>query len=188
MRKSLWIIPSLLLLAAIVAPYAHADSYIVTFNILKESEPAPDPSFGVATLVASGELAGYLDFTFTPDVGAFIYNIAIPSFPTANTEPINLCEGCCGNVTDSPSCNGVVDFYFPGNSSTGGPSAYIIGGPDGDGGYGYAFTPTPDYYVYGTLEFTPVPEPGSGVLTLIGLGLFGLVIRKCIAQNLQQAT
>jgi hypothetical protein len=170
MRKYLWI--SALLFAAVAAPNAHADStYIITLDVLSESSPAPVVTFNQATLLGSGPLAGWMEFTFSPDIG-FSYPEAIPSFPQANTQPIYLCEGCCGNVVNSPDCEGVVEFDNPGNTSIGGPDAEIIGGFCGvDNGvacYSYAFTPLPNYYVYGQLELTPVPESGSGVFLLAG--------------------
>jgi hypothetical protein len=184
MRKSLWIIA--LLFVATAAPNAHADSYYtITLDVLAETSPAPLPSFGVGTLLGSGALAGFMEYSFVPDIGAPTAPEAIPDFLTAETDPIYFCAGCNPPYpltgTYIPQLPGSVVIYFPANSPTGNIDETIID---------YAFPPTPDYYVYGTLQFSPVPtpEPGSGVLLLTGVGLLGLVTRKRIAWGLPQAS
>ena len=57
---------------------------------------------------------------------------------------------------------------MPANIPSGSPSQL---------GIMFAFPPTPDYYVFGTLTFVAVPEPGSLLLSVVGLSMLFLLRR-----------
>jgi len=73
------------------------------------------------------------------------------------------------------------------------PSTYIFGAgcfdfADLNGNTGQSTcTPAPGTWTV-TSSTSPTPEPGTGFLTLIGVGLLAVMMRKRIGQGLQQAT
>lgn len=145
------------------AGLARADSqYTITFDVLQQSTNAPTPSFGTGTVVSDPYNGPILEFSFVPDVGAPTAPEAFQDF--SPTEPVYFCEGC--NIpypltSTPPQLPGSVVFYLPGND----PDMYIIS---------YAFPATPDYFAYGTLEFSDpppmnTPEPFTSLLLVTGI-------------------
>jgi hypothetical protein len=167
--------------ALFFASLARADSqYTITLDVLDQSTNAPTPSFGPGTLVSNPYNGPILEFSFVPAVGA-------PSAPEAfqdfsPTEPVYFCDGC--NIPypltgAPPQLPGSVVFYLPGND----PALYTILN---------AFSATPNYFVYGILEFTDpapmnTPEPSTSLLTVVGIA-FALAYAVRTAKNARQAS
>jgi PEP-CTERM motif len=126
MRKSLWIVPVLTLIAAIGAPTAHASMYTPTFTCTGTcvSVPtAPDVSFPSPTSI-----------TVTWDSAVFVVSLASPDLPTDT-------YGWHGNNINYP----VIDIA----DATTGTSAIAIGtGPAGSadeiGGLSFTALSTPE--------------------------------------------
>ena len=164
-----------------LAGLARADSqYTITFDVLQESTNAPTPSFGTGTLVSNPYNGPILEFSFVPDVGAPTAPEAFQDF--SPTEPVYFCDGC--NIPypltgTPPQLPGSVVFYLPGND----PEMYAISN---------AFPATPDYFAYGTLEFSDpppmnTPEPFTSLLLVAGIVCM-LVCRATITDRWQANT
>jgi len=154
MPKSLWIV---LLLVAIGAPAAHADS--VTFTVLVGGAPAPtalDVTFPSPTL----------DITWQ----GVAFVLTLPSSSLSTDSYI-----WDSNETCTPSCTAKIDvldqtnFSFTSSSSPAVPLSFSTGAGD------LTFTPV-----------TTAPEPSPVALMLLGVGLV-FVMRKRIGHDLPQA-
>ena len=199
MRKSSWIIPVLLLLAATGAPNAHADSTTdgtITFTVANGPDAAPTGSF-----VYDNMTNMFTSFTVNWDSFAYDFTAAANGFTDASAAgcsalpsgdafledlvcapyPAALGLGSLDPWTGAvnlPTLNGF-SFLFADFAGTG-----VCNGCDGlvhpvligidDGTYTVTLT-------------TPTPEPGSYGLVLAGIG-FLLVMRKRIGQGLPRAS
>lgn len=174
MRKAFWVIP--VLLFALGAPAAHADSFTYTFT-------STDPSAGfTVTTVASPAITAATVFTSAELTTAIVTGSLI----TGETiTAITLGGG--GNPTNDP---GVAEL-----SLTGGP--YIGIGYFLLNSMTYADYATPGTYTYtfasgtNTLVVSAVPSPEPSTLTflLTGAGLLGFmaVLRGRNAKGLPEA-
>jgi hypothetical protein len=163
MRKSLWIILTVLVVA-VAAPVAHADSFTATFtcNTPCTSTPtAPDVSFPAPTFLSE-----------TWDGFSFDHFLAAGDLPTDQYTWENILTGELGS---SFSIGFLLTDLTSGNASA--FSQHHSG------------TPPPDAHDRGTLAFTAVaaPEPGSVGLILLGLGVV-FMVRKRTGQGLSQAS
>src|SRR5260370_42548987 len=165
MRKSLWIVPVLLLIAFLGAPSAHADSYTPNFTCTGTCAvappTAPDVSFPSPAIMETW----------------FVVGVYIP--PIALALP----------ATDSPT-----DTYTWSNTNDILATPPFVSLTITDITTGAVTSVTETYNVSfarftdsGNLTFTAVPEPGTVSLILIGIGLV-FVMRKRIAWGLRQAT
>ena len=179
MRKTLIVLLAFLAFGVRVKADTTPTTYTITLNAITSSSPAPVPTFSLGTIDTQFEQfdGEFLDFTFRPDTGAPIAPEAIPNFGVADTGPIYFCEGCAiitnsaGTIAIGATPNGAagtVEFFMPANMPSGSPSEL---------GIMFAFPPTPDYYVFGTLTFVAVPEPGSLLLSGVGLSMLFLLRR-----------
>ena len=163
MRKSLFIIPALFMVAALVAPCARADS--VTFTcVATEFVPCTvaAPTAPNVTFSSSGTT---LDITWDSQK----FDITLPSGWLA---------------TDSFTWFASNNLFIISNTSLGvSPpveASINTNSPDvNDESGALTFTP-------GTVSTTP--EPGTITLMLLGIGLVWLVMRKRIARGLLQAS
>jgi hypothetical protein len=191
MRKSLWIVPVLLLCAAIVAPDARADD-IVDINVSNITFPAQSDTENFSasfeydnttesvvlpsmTTTATGPLGAFtfliVDSYNSPVVTDFIWqdatgdqiSVFLPFDP-----PIPL-----GTVSASYASD--TEFLFCQSSTC----EEDIFGPSG---VNSEFPSTT-----GPITVSAVSEPGTLGLTLIGFGLL-VAMRKRIAEGLPQAT
>jgi hypothetical protein len=191
MRKSLWIIPVVLLFAALGTPSAHADSISQTWDIT---------SFGTFTtlgLSPFNSALGTLDavgLTATsiltiPDGATGSIALAFPGVSAAqavNPPGCQIVGGCAD--TASITANGPTLFYAPfftpvSTFLTTFTESYTAVGSAGD---------TVNYSGTLTYDYSPVATPESGTLPLelSGLGLVGLmfVMRKRLGLGLPRAT
>ena len=152
MRKSFWIVLTLLLLA-FLAPNAHADSYTVTFvctygSCITPTAPPVDSTNDPTLAITYDLLQISVPLPATFDYTASWLWTAATDFPSASTFGFNI-----GNPTTA--WFGVTEPNTTGLS------------------YDQAI---------GTLTFTPIatPEPSSLALILAGIG-FVLALRKLIA-------
>jgi PEP-CTERM motif len=173
MRKSLWIMLAILLVA-IAAPSAHADSYTdytLTFGLTDGSPNATsggtvilDNTSGIYTTFSVDWNGVVFDFS-----GLFDKTLPLSAYWTGCAEnagstcPLNGVSSCCTFVP-SLSCN--CGNSFPGTGFTD-PTAAALG-------------------TY-TLNPVAAPEPSSVALMLLGVGLV-FVMRKRIGQRLPQAS
>jgi hypothetical protein len=176
MRKSLWIVPVLLLSAAIGVPNAHADSFRPTFITLSclgaclPQPTAPDVSFPSPT-------------TITVTWNGFIFLLPLPA-PTSPTDSFGWsmewhnidpsCLSSCAGEAIASLRDGIAPFSESVtllNVSSPGPlSSEVLDS--------------------GQLFFAPVvatPEPSSFALMFAGIWVL-LVMRKRISQGLPQAS
>ncbi len=173
MRKAIWVVPVLLLFAAIGAPNAYADSYTPTFTCTDTcvSLPtAPAVSFPSPTTIQE-----------TWDTLVFTLTLASPdafgdTYMWENTYSISTAALASGiDISIIDETTGLTSSYSAGY---GGLNPFPLGG-----------TPITDT---GVLTFSAVstPEPGTSSLMLIGIGLLGsmVVMRKRIARGHQQAS
>jgi hypothetical protein len=178
-KKSLWVVPFLLLFAAICSTPARADTVIASGNNVTEID-------GI-------NVAGNLfDLTFSatatpPPAGipADLSSLETDLIGDLNTGAYNAADG-----------SDVVILYIDASNNDG---IFNQANPDGSNwvtdnhGSGFFCIPgSPDCGAeYGNFTAaTPAPEPGSMPLTLTGLGLLGLilVLRKRRTIVLSQTT
>ena len=185
MKVKLAVALAVLFIAVGVRADSSQPTVTITLNVLEQSAVAPTPTFGIGTInTAFEQFDGlFLDFNLAPDVGAPTAAIAIPDFGVADTGTIYFCEGC--NIpggSSIPLAPGQVNIYFPANAPSGSPDMYTIDN---------AFPPTPNYFIYGTLEFTDsppmiTPEPSTWLLLVAGIAsVFGYAGKK--TRNIWQA-
>jgi hypothetical protein len=183
MRKALWIIPSLLLFAAIGAPNAHADSITTTPTpatltlgscgacVLGDSAALTLDNIVVVLAPLSGTMAGTI--TFTLYLGATLLDTE-----TVATNGTGTYDTPTGYYLSASSTPGVYQWV----------ASYIdatLSAPIHDG----QFQPFTDEQVV-VSPATNVPEPGTSNLVLIGLASLGLmaVARKGIPLGHRQAS
>jgi PEP-CTERM motif-containing protein len=169
MRKPLWTIPVLLLFAAIGAPNAHADTlYTYTFtsygpgvnNIVLSWTTEPIIAVTGDTPLTAGQL------TSASLTGTVLYPATILS--------VDLDDSGLGDQ-ETVLSDGILlgqDNFAIGDYSEAG--AYIS-------------QPAPDEVDVLTVSAIQTPEPSTGALMLIGIGIM-LLMRKRIALCLPQAT
>jgi hypothetical protein len=164
MRKSLWIIPALLLVAVIAVPQAQADMYSVAF--VGGTTTPVDPTIAVN---GSGQITflnvtddGY-QFSFNAPFGAIGDDFSWQLF-------LASCTNACSYVQENLEIIDGGEYEFV-------TSQNLFGGPIISDG--------------GTIQFTDTsiitPEPATGVLMLIGVAL-AVVMRKRLAPKLPVAT
>ncbi len=182
MRKSLWIMLAVLLVA-IAAPYASADT--VTLDIsgsLVPNDPSVSCSASGCTLggdIVINNTTGMVisvDFTVagaSPSVGPFNH---FSEFVSIDSDLV---------TTDG----GVIDFSFTLSGNPGTLVGYTGGAITGtavtSGPAGHIFVQEGDAAL--TEAVTPAPEPSSVALMLLGVGLV-FVMRKRVGQRLPQAS
>jgi PEP-CTERM motif len=182
MRKTLWIVPALLIFATVVAPCVRADT--VTFTCTGDNNvenPSPPPFQGPC--VEATPIA--------PDVTFPGPTLEISWYTAANPNPIDITLPSTSNIVDT-----AVYYWLASNSG------FFIFDSLGNGiGYAAADTTLPadaplpngttGLSETGTLTFTSgsvaTPEPGTITLMLIGIALV-LVMRKRIARGLPRVT
>jgi hypothetical protein len=166
MRKSLWIVPVLLLFAAIGAPDAHADSYTVQFTCIFTCGPTPVQT-GILSFVSEA-VPGVVDLTW--DGAAFSVPILEANVPIEDGWD-------CGEMEPALfGCGFIADF----STSTGGGLAF---------GGGFATCTTcANVADSGSMSFTAIsaPEPASLALLLAGIA-FLLVMRRRFGQELRSS-
>jgi hypothetical protein len=167
MRKSLWIVPVLLLFAAIGAPNALADSYTVQFTCIFTCGPTPVQT-GILSFVSEAVPA---DVELTWDGAAF-------SVPILEAN-VSIEDGwdCFETEPTLFACGFIADF----STTTGGGLAF---------GGGFATCTTcANVADSGSMSFTAISssEPSAVALMLAGIG-FLLVMRRRIAQELRSST
>jgi len=203
MRNSLWII--LTLLVAIGAPSAHADTcplgntctdYTITFTETTGSDPLPTGTVvfdSTTSSISSSIVWDGLSFAFEDsDLTASLLSPPILPLPasclgaTPAQEVLNTLEGCTGLPAAwnglAPSNSGIAIFgleilYPPSDTSF----------SDGESVLNLTDNSTQDAGILTISPTVATPEPGAGLLMLIGIGLV-LVMRKSLAQGLQQAS
>jgi PEP-CTERM motif len=174
MLKSLWILPVLLLFAAIGASNAQADpmfTYTYTYapvagSTFSFTTVALDPAVALGT-----PEAGIITSSFTGSYSgtvlvAYVLDGSSPLVPGANL---------LTQVTGGPFLGPPEDFFSPSDYTTAGTyvGACVANCP--------VSNPVTD-----TLTVTPVPEPSTSGLMMLGIGLV-LVMRKRLAKGLSLA-
>jgi|HubBroStandDraft_4_1064222.scaffolds.fasta_scaffold116133_2 hypothetical protein len=171
MRKSLWIIFALILVA-IAAPNVRADSFTDgTLNFtLVGGGPAPTASF-----VFDNTTSTFTSFTVRWDGAAWDFAgvaTSLGAFPSLPTGPTPSAWMACGPSTTSLTCAEPpqdLALFFPG-------LAVVVLGPLAPGTF-----LVPDAAAFGGYTVSEVevatPEPSSVALLLVGIG-FLLVISK----------
>jgi hypothetical protein len=209
MRKYLWVITLLLF-----APCSEADTFQVTsgyfqpwggttndfvlsgdgwsatlnvnfFTCVGNFRPG-DPIFGC------GDTLYLVGYGILIENGVTQPSIAIDTFVEILQDPIFLSGATQATLTEPVTFGGVTGcFAVFANPCQ--PSERVVF-DIGPALYTVSVTKDPFYgYVVSSERYTftgPVstPEPGSGVLLLSGVGLFGLMMRKRIARGLPQVT
>lgn len=166
MRKTLWLIPVLLLFVAIGAPNAHADLFHPTFTCTGTCSVAPPTAPNVS-------------FPSPTSITETWFVIGVFTAPISLTLP----------ATDSPA-----DIYQWQNTNDilATPPFITLKITDLNNGVVTSVTETFNvsfarFTDSGNLTFTPVPEPGTVSLMLLGIGLVA-AMRKRIAQGTHPAT
>ena len=182
MRKSLWIILAVLLVA-IAAPYANADT--VTLDV----SGSLSPSFG-ASCSPSCTLGGDIVINNATPGSVTSVDITVagasPSVGPFNTF-IEFIQSVSGLVTKDRNGDSLF-IFLSGNPGTlvgytgGGIGGYILVIPTQSG---ISFDVNTGAAL--TEAVTPAPEPSSVALMLLGVGLV-FVLRKRIGQGLPQAS
>jgi PEP-CTERM motif len=180
MRKSLWIIPVLLLFATIGAPAAHADSmytYMFTYQLSDGSTfsfttQALDPTVALGTLENTSTITAQTFSGFFSGTSLLFYDLdgSNSLVPLANL----LIQVSGGPLIGPPEV-----YFSPSDYSA--PGTYA-----GTCEYDCESNATTDSLI---VTAVPTPEPSTGVLTmLLGIGLALVVMRKRIPQGFRQAT
>jgi hypothetical protein len=211
MRKSLWIVPILLLFAAIGAPGAHADDIVqVTISNLTFNGNNVCGSSGTASCTQTLSESYQWDNTTNTSVsGSFSLSTAgglgtsfsLYSGPRLAGAPFSVFAGVVNPATDimrvflgdntlSPLGTGTYTLipttsFYPGTPGTFAADIFC-----GSATCEADFPTTSTVFVFataGTVTVSTVPEPRTPSLILIGIGLV-LVMRKRIARGLPQAS
>jgi len=174
MRHTLWLIPALLLFAAVGASAAHADT-------------VTDWTVSGLTFSNGDALSGGFDYDSTTgtysSVDLLVKTSGGATVTTFTANPYGSCDGAT-NCQDFESGSGylvlnevnalqgysgttdsIAEPLAVGNSFAG--TQLILGVNTYAGKAGGEL-----------IAATPAPEPGSLVLTLFGLGIFGIMMRK----------
>jgi hypothetical protein len=188
MRKTSWMIPVLLLFAAIGAPAgARADTVYDVVTTIGEitlsgtittdgtiGQIVPCEAFPAGDITVAGDGSDAPFTLVTNNVGCTQTG---PSAWTATATDItfNTDDGTSSTVFQDLTTGDSVEFY-----SALDPGGVLVLYADGD---------TVSAAGSGELEFATTPEPGTRTLTLVGIGLVGLasVMRKRKARGLPQA-
>ena len=164
MRKSLWITLAVLLVA-IGAPLAHADSFTYTYT---------DTDDGISWTTAA--------------ISAVTMETSVPGADLTASSNSGVLLGCVTSsvVLDSLGGGGTSTLFFSGCN--------FAGEIQSDDGFALSDYSTPGTYVSPVLDTLVVtsavaaaPEPSSVALMLLGVGLV-FVMRKRIGQRLPQAS
>jgi hypothetical protein len=176
MRKSLWIILAVLIVA-IGAPVAYADSFTdgtITFTV---SSGGPDASGSFVIDNATGQFTSFL-VNWNGNVYDFGVGL-VPPPPVFISGPFPFSGTWCGVGPDGGTCMGdsssVTNFGLAGPFfvTTGPPSTGTALSADAIASGSYTVTET----------VVPTPEPSSVALMFSGIGVL-LVTRKRLAQGL----
>jgi hypothetical protein len=173
MRKSLWIILAVLLVA-FGAPAAHADT--VTDGILNFTLISGGPAPTAGSFVFDNSTGLFLSYTVSWD-GA-VYNFAPPANIVGFAVATQTVGGFCGvGPAGAPGCTPAL----PGSFSLPFDSLQPSSGTFTD----------PTVFAFGSFTVTQTvittPEPSSVALMLLGIGIVFLM-RKRIGQGLPQAS
>ena len=176
MRKSLWIVLTILLVA-IGAPDAHADaittgSLAFTLGSCCTAPTAGSFTYDNTTNQFTSFAIVWNGLTFDLSFGATETNYL--ALTGAISSPLTWTAACIpSTINPTVPCDGVLDFgLFAGTSLLGSALNPLVPTQNQAVGGG---TFTDDHTV-------PVPEPGAAALLLMGFGLV-LVMRKRIAQG-----
>ena len=180
MRKTLSIIPVLLLFTAIGGPCAHADTlYTATFTC--------DPSITCSSLPTAPDVSFPSPTTITVTWNGLVFPILLPS-PVSPTDSGGILWFASWPVIPPPNPGCV-----PAPSPSVCDASFLIRDFVAltDASYTLHNLPPPGplstvFQDSGTLTFTAVPEPSSVALMLAGIG-FLLVMRRRIGHGFQQA-
>lgn len=212
MRKSLWIVSLILLIAAIGAPGAHADDIVqvtisnLTFN---GNNACPPPSGTASCTQTLSESYQWDNTTNTSVSGSFSLSTAgglgtsfsLYSGPRLAGAPFSVFAGVVNPATDimrvflgdntlSPLGTGTYTLIPTTSLYPGTPGTFAADIICGSATCEADFPTTSTVFVFataGTVTVSTVPEPSSLALMLAGIGLV-LVMRKRIAQGLPLAS
>ncbi len=174
MRKSLWIILLLILIAAIGPPNALADSFTYTYTYT----PVAGSTFSFTTVPLDPAVAlgtpqtGITTASFT----GFYAGTVLVAYELDGSSPLAPGANLLIQVTGGPLLGPPENFFSP--------SDYTIAGTYDGACADNCPVSSP---VTDTLTVTPVPEPSTGGLMMLGIGLV-LVMRKRLAQGLSPAS
>jgi PEP-CTERM motif len=200
MRKLGWILPAVLLLAAIGAPKANADDSVTDYSINFTQTGGSLASVPTGSFVYDNTTNTFSDFSV--DWDGFVFDLTSAANDPEITTPLPSClksssgahaalsllTDCANSTTDywyaEIPQNGLEEFDMQNDSADADGVVLNLledgaGANGGNGPISYgSFTTT----VTGS---TAAPEPASGVLLLLGLGLvgFGLLTQKVRARS-----
>jgi hypothetical protein len=189
MRKSLWIMLAVLILA-VAAPMAHADTF--SFSFSNTIGNTPGTVTGTLTFTGTGTFTGQAAtaITLTSTPSAYTSQLPISDFTVSE---IANSFSAVGGVITAANLNlewtdGTTFTDTLGLQSTVGNANALLTGPVPTG---FPFTATTENIdgLSGVTftDISTVPEPSSVALMLLGVGLL-LVLRKRIGQGLPQAS
>ena len=187
MRKSLWIVPFLLLSAAICSTTARADTIVASGGNVTAIN-----GITIAGITYNVTFGTTIDTTFAGNpTNANAMNTAIVADLSSSNTDLTAGRACLVGLDGGVSTYGAISLAAAPCGFPGAPAHWVA-----DTFSTVGFT---DYVLTGNgtvlwdefaVAATTTPEPGTLSLTLTGLGLLGLlvVIRKRVALRHPQAT
>ena len=175
MKKSLCLVPVVMLFAVIGTPNARADSYTANFTTCSENVlPIPCAGFVAAPDVTFSDPTN-IAITFVPGgLASAVFNFTLPAADSPTDTYRWSVISCCTDFTATPYS----DYFNLADLTTNMSSTTVVSS---------SFNGSPLFtldYIRGTLTFSPAstatPEPSTVVLMLLGVGLI-LLMRKRFA-------